>query len=98
MDERDSWYEGGALQALHPDGEQLELALGDVHLKLPWEGRSPRGLTRVALSPFFKAQAAKDARHRDPTQLDLFVRNGRRKPPELYRGASPLLPLPFERP
>ncbi len=40
-------------------GDQFELRLEDTIVRVPWNGASPRGLTRVALSPIFKAQAAK---------------------------------------
>ncbi len=43
------------------EGEQLELSLDDVRLRLPWNGRAPRDLTRVALSGIFKARAVKSA-------------------------------------
>ncbi len=71
---------------------QLELELGDARLNLPWGGRSPRGLTRVALSSIFEAQAVqKHKRHRDPRQMDLFARAV--KGPPVYRGAPLLVPL-----
>ncbi len=68
-------------------GEQLELSLGLA--RVPWAGTSPRALTRAARSPIFKAQAVKDARFRDPAQMDLFgtVTN---RAPWVYQGA-PLL-------
>ena len=62
--------------------------------RLPWEGRSPRSLGKVALDRgvIFKARAQKDARFLvDPCQLELFA--GGRKGSH-YVGAPTLLPLP----
>jgi len=74
-------------------GDQLELALEDERLNLPWNGQSPRALTRAAKSAIFKAQAAKGRpQMKDPAQLELF-RVGEKRLPE-YRGAPSLLPLP----
>ncbi len=77
---------------LPPDCVQLILELDDVRLRIPWEGRSPRVLTRVARSLIFKAGAVKkDDRNRDPTQLDLFLVPD--KGPFVYEGAPLLLEL-----
>ena len=76
-------------------GDQLELRLpGLVDLsREPWEGRSPRGLTRVALSTIFKAQAEKSTGDfvRDENQYDLWLPV--KKAPRKYRGAPLLLAL-----
>ena len=56
-------------------GDQFELALDDVRLKCspePWEGRSPRDLTRVALSGIFKARAGRLTDFIRFGQYDLF--------------------------
>ena len=56
---------------------------------LPWQGRSPRDLTRCAQSFIFKAQAAKGRPPpRDPAQLEIFPRAD--NAPWIYQGA-PLL-------
>ncbi len=74
-------------------GEQLELQLeGDVLVdprRLPWGGRSPRALTRVALRGILKAQADKSVSNFvDPEQYDLWLPI--KKAPWQYEGA-PLL-------
>jgi len=74
-------------------GGQLELGLFAGE---PWEGRSPRALTRVNMGLIFKALAEESASDFvDPLQLDLFPR--RRQRPRFTGGASApsLLPLPF---
>ena len=76
--------------------EQLELGL---YVDEPWEGRSPRGLTRGHLGIILKPEAAKHERYFvDPDQLDMFTR--RQAPGKgLERRESPsactLLPLPW---
>ena len=78
-----------------PYGEQLELFEGGlVTVVLPWDGRSPRALTRVALSGIFKAQAGKSVSDFvNPDQYDLFVTR-QKKAPWKYQGAPSLRPLP----
>ncbi len=72
-------------------GEQLELALDDVRLKIPWEGRSPRGLTRVRISSIFKAQAEKSVSDFvNPDQIEM---SQLRQESPLYEGAPLLSPL-----
>jgi len=73
---------------------QLELFEGGtVIVKVPWDGRSPRALTRVALGITLKAQAKKSASDFvDPEQYDLWLPLKERPP--RYSGAAPLLPLP----
>ena len=78
-------------------GEQLVLSLDDVRLKISWDGRSPRGLTRACNNVIFKAQAAKSVSDFaiDPRQLDLLERQKLKRP--WYEGASPLLPVSSRR-
>jgi len=72
---------------------QLELDLNDVRVRIPWSGRSPRGLTRARLAFIFKAQAReKRERSWDSAQLDLFPR-APKKAPWVYQGAPLLSPL-----
>ncbi len=74
------------------DSAQLSLRLFPGE---PWEGRSPRGLTRVGLGLILKAQAVKSASDfRDPLQLDLFPRR-RQRTSYQSRTAPLLLPLPW---
>ncbi len=71
------------------NSDQLELELADVRVRVPWNGRLPRGLTRVARSFIFKPGGVKEhERICDPTQLDLFLAPD--KGPFRYEGA-PLL-------
>ncbi len=75
-------------------GDQLVLSLDDVRVRrvvIPWDGRSPRALTRAARALIFEAQAGKrHERHEiDRQQLDLFEKRG-----PSYAGAPSLLPLP----
>ncbi len=74
-------------------GEQLSLFEGELALsRIPWEGRSPRALTRVGLSPIFKAQAEKsvsDFVSADQLELELTGSEG----PRVYAGAPLLVPL-----
>ena len=75
---------------------QLELfALREVTVRIPWDGRSPRDLTRVNLEGIFKAQAVKSmSDFVSVDQCDLF--ETRQKSPRVYSGA-PLLSLFPER-
>ncbi len=78
-----------------PDSDQFELfEPGTCVVRIPWGGKSPRGLTKVGLSSIFKAQAAKERStiHVDPRQYDLFVRR-MGKAAFRYSGAQLLLPL-----
>jgi len=82
-------------------GEQLVLSLDDVRLKrvvVPWDGLSPRDLTRAGLRRILTAQ---DGGHEvDPRQVEMFARFGRapiqkgRAP--AYAGAPSLRRLPWE--
>ena len=74
------------------EGEEW-LALGVGH-SLPWEGRSPRALTKGYERFTLKAQAAKSVSDFvDPEQYDLWLTM--KKAPWKYQGA-PLLGSPFE--
>ncbi len=77
------WY--GSVMAC--SGRQLELELDDVRRAVPWDGRSPRELTRVwktfslGAPPTGGLHAALKSAHyvegwADPAQLLLFVRGG----------------------
>ena len=69
-------------------GEQLELALDDVRLKLPWGGRSPRALTGGSRRLFLKRKQQSVSDFVGPGQCDLFKKAAPR-----YSGAPLLLPL-----
>jgi len=59
----------------------------------PWEGRSPRGLTRASKALFLRREPQKDDRFFvDPDQYDLFRAAIPGRPQ--YGGAPSLLPLP----
>ncbi len=83
----------------HPNSDQLDVwpAWVEGIEYAPWGGRSPRGLTRVALSLIFKAQAEKNVSdvYVDPAQYDLWLTA--KKAPRKYRGAPLLLEI-LERP
>ena len=78
-------------------GDQLELwagpdGLSPEEMKLPWAGRSPRGLTRVHLGLILKPRGVKSVSDLfEPIQIDLWPAKFE-KPPEQYRGAPSLLP------
>jgi len=71
--------------------KQLELALFPGE---PWNGKSPRALTRVGLGLIFTARADGARVSLDPAQLELFPR--RRQRFNIVRRAPTLLPLPFK--
>ncbi len=74
--------------------EQLELRLSPG---VPWDGRSPRGLTRGAMGVILKAGAGGHEPVADPLQLELFVRPiGTRRKRRKAPSAVPLIPLPWE--
>ena len=79
-------------------GEQLMLPFegGLERVRIPWDGRSPRALTRVGLGLILKAQAKKSVSdfEIDLDRLDLFA-GGIEGPPE-NPGAPLLSPLPWE--
>jgi len=58
---------------------------------LPWQGRSPRVLTRASRALFLRRKPQKDERFFvDPAQTDMFRRR-QKKAPRIYRGAPLLL-------
>jgi len=76
-----------------PDGDltvQVELALADTHVRVPWEGQSPRALTRGYERFILKAQAKESMSEfgRNEDQFDLWATMEER--PWVYSGA-PLL-------
>ena len=71
---------------------QLDLWEAEVR-RLPWEGVSPRALTRVAEGLFLSHKAQKHERFFvDPDQLSLELA-GKGVSPVVYGGAPSLLPL-----
>ncbi len=74
------------------DGDQLLL---DLFKGVPWDGRSPRGLTRVQIGLFFRPEPQGHEVEPDPAQLQMWpvaVRPPRVKKRTAERGAPPLLP------
>ena len=60
----------------HPaDGDQFVLELGVV--SLPWDGKSPRSLTRVQSSLFLRQEPPGHEVGLDPAQLELWPEAGR---------------------
>ncbi len=79
-----------------PVGEQLELfsdrVMREHTVRVPWEGLSPRALTRGFKWPILKTQGGKSClTPRDTGQYDLWLPE--EKAPRIYRGAPFLLPL-----
>ena len=57
------------------NSEQLQLELGDARVAVPWDGTSPRALTRCAKLFSLKAPPARVLRaDADPAQLTLFLK------------------------
>ena len=78
-------------EALLVNSEQLDLGLFKEE---PWDGRSPRSLTRVGLGLFSEQERQKSDRFFvDPDQTDMFRRR-QKKAPRVSRGAPLLVPLP----
>jgi len=77
-------------------GDQRELfegrpGLGGPDSSLPWEGRSPRALTRVGLGLFLRHKPPKSVGDFvDPAQCDIFMTRQKKAPEFVYSGA-PLL-------
>ncbi len=72
----------------------LQLDLFRDASRVPWEGRSPRSLTRVAKALFLSHKAQKRERFFvDPYQIDLFGAGSERLP-RVSGGAPSLVPLP----
>jgi len=71
-----------------------QLDLWQVELDaLPWQGRSPRALTKCKKALFLRREPQKDdCFFVDPDQMDLF--HAAKKGPRRYAGAPSLLPLP----
>ena len=81
-------------------GDQLVLGLNTEGghgspSRVPWEGRSPRDLTRVALGLILKPRGVKSVSDLFSAQLDLFE-VAHEDAPSLWEGAPTLLPLPWE--
>ena len=88
---------------LTSEGDQLELGLGQS--RVPWDGRSPRGLTKVAMGltnvpialVFNREVAGHEVFFRDTNQVDLWPSEPafwEKEPPHLWGGSPSLLPLP----
>ncbi len=85
----------GTMKSSSRVGEQLELALLDKRLRVPWNGRSPRELTRAHNSLFLRHGPQKSVSDLVCVgQLELFVAGQNAAPPN--GGAVPLMPLPWE--
>ena len=79
------------------NSESLELALGDERVRIPWDGQSPRALTRVANSIFLRRKPQKDAWDvLCEIQYDLWPAAKTAAPP-VWGGSPSLLPLPDRR-
>jgi len=77
-------------------GSQHELILRDVRVRVPWNGVSPRVLTKAAKALFLRHGRQKSvSEFVDPDQLefDLDCQEG---PSVVYRGAPSLLSLAKE--
>jgi len=67
----------------------VQLDLFEDVVTLPWYGKSPRSLTRVAEALFLRREPQKDDRFVvDPNQYDLWL--PAKKAPRKYRGAPSL--------
>ena len=73
--------------------EQLELALDDVRLSIPWDGISPRALTKGAKVLFSKRERQRTTDFVDVDQVDIWLTDTKKGPP-LWGGSPSLLPLP----
>ena len=73
------------LEVLTPDCRQLALALDDDRLQIPWEGRSPRELTKIRMFLFSRREPQKSMSELVVgAQLELWPitnRSGRREVP-----------------
>ena len=73
---------------------QLELALGDARVSVPWEGKSLRGLTKIGI--LLSSKRERGGHEVDPNQYDLFEARGRvvnRRQCFSYAGAPLLVPF-----
>ena len=79
--------------APHRDGEQYELfsrkEMG--YVEVPWGGRSPRALTKVALSLYSRPEPTDVSLQVPQVQYELFAAE---KASRVSRGAPLLVPLP----
>ena len=78
-----------------PLGDQLSLFEGGLIFPgTPWDGRSPRALTRAWCGFIFKPRGAKSVSDFtiDLAQVDMFPEDF--ESPRVYSGAPSLLPLP----
>ncbi len=78
-------------RAPHGVGDQFELLLFPG---VPWQGRSPRSLTRVRTALFLRQEPPGHVVSRDPMQLEMWPVSGRphgKKAPERRSGAPLLL-------
>ena len=57
--------------------EQLELELDDARLVIPWDGRSPRSLTRMWKSRIVAELPAGGPIRNAPNQYTLFLHGGK---------------------
>ena len=55
-------------------GEQYELDLEDVRVRIPWDGRAPRTLTRVWKSLILAELSPEGAAPADPIQFVIFLK------------------------
>ena len=81
-----------------PGSDQLDLwdgtcVLGMDLSMLPWRGRSPRGLTRVALGIILKAQAGEERSNLYVDEDQIVLWADRLKGPFVYEGAPLLLEI-----
>jgi len=85
----------GVVAPRAPTRDKRQLDLWQAELDgLPWQGQSPRALTKVGLSLFSRREPQKDDRFFvDPNQIDLFRAAKRKAPREFSRGAPLLLPF-----
>lgn len=68
---------------------QLDLGLNDARVKIPWDGRDPRALTRGAKLLYLRREPGGVSPPPDPRQLEMFIRHQARR----YLGAPLLLKL-----
>ena len=62
------------------DSDQLELALEDVRLRIPWGGRSPRSLTECGKLFIHRECGASRSIQDAPDQYTLFLQGGSHGP------------------
>ncbi len=77
------------------DGDQLRL---DLFHDVPWDGRSPRGLTRVGLGLYLRPEPPSHEVYFDPEQLEIWPvdRPPREKSlPTVVCGGASLLLEPY---